>query len=134
MQQKTKPQTDITRDLYNEVAYNREVLKHIDENAALDTPESIAALNAAVRQLKAGAAYKVLSDVGTPEKGSFNETLSKVKNDIFFLGAAAGQDNSPILPEKYKPLLQKIGPQSYLKNIKKYTEQIYKALSTGEEI
>jgi hypothetical protein len=65
-----------------------------------------------------------------PEKGTLNHLLSQVKNDIFYLGAAADQDTNPILPEKYKPLLRKIGPQQYLRNIKKYTEQIYKILST----
>jgi hypothetical protein len=130
MQQKTETQNTITRDLYNEVAGNLEVLKRVDGNAALDTPEDVAALNAAVRQLKAGTAYNILYNAGSPEEGSFNWMLSKAKNDIFFLKAVVGQDNSPIIPEKYKPLLKKIQPQPYLKNIKKYTEQIYKALST----
>jgi hypothetical protein len=130
MQQKTETQNNISRDLYNEVAGNREVLKRVDENAALDTPEDVAALNAAIHQLKAGTAYNILYDAGRPEEGTFNWMLSKAQSDIFFLKAVAGQDNSPILPEKYKPLLKKIRPQTYLRNIKKYTEEIYKALST----
>jgi hypothetical protein len=124
------PKTNITRDLYNEIAANREVLSRIDENAAFDTPEEISALNTAIRQLKAGAAYNVLYNAGTPEKGTFNYLLSQVKNDIFFLGAIAGKDTSPVIPEKYKPLLQKIHPQEYLRNIKNHTEQLYKASST----
>jgi hypothetical protein len=135
MQQTTKPQTQpITKEekraLINEVAHNREVLSHIDENAAFDTPETIAALNIAIHQLEAGTAFNVLYNTGTHEKGTFNYLLSQVKNDIFFLGAIADKDNSPIIPEKYKPLLQKINPQEYLRNIKTYTEQIYKILST----
>jgi hypothetical protein len=130
MQEKTKTQNDVTRALYNEVAHNREVLSHIDENAPFDTPETIAALSAAIHQLKAGTAYKILYNTGTHEKGSFNYLLSQAKNDIFYLGAAADQDTNPMIPEKYKPLLQKIGPQTYLKNIKECTEQLYKILST----
>jgi hypothetical protein len=130
MQQETKTQNDITRALYAEVAHNREVLSRIDENAPFDTPETIAALNTAIHQLKAGTAYKILYNTGTHEKGSFNYLLSQVKNDIFFLRSIADQDTNTMIPEKYKPLLQKIGPQSYLKNIKECTEQIYKILST----
>jgi hypothetical protein len=130
MQQKTETQNNISRDLYNEVAGNLEVLKRLDENAALDTPEAVAALNTAVHRLKAGTAYNILYNAGRPEEGTFNWMLSKAQSDIFFLKAVADQDNSPILPEKYKPLLKKIRPQAYLRNIKKYTEQIYKALST----
>jgi hypothetical protein len=130
MQQKIEMKKDVSTALYNEVAGNREVLNRVDENAALDTPEAVAALNAAVHRLKAGTAYNILYDSGNPEEGTFNWMLSKAQSDIFFLKAVAGQDNSPILPEKYKPLLKKIRPQTYLRNIKKYTEQIYKALST----
>jgi hypothetical protein len=130
MNQKSETQNDVTRALYAEVAHNREVLKHIDENAPFDTPETIAALNTAIHQLKAGTACKVLYNTGTHEKGSFNYLLSQVKNDIFYLGAAADLDTNPMIPEKYKPLLRKIGPQQYLKNIKECTEQLYKILST----
>jgi hypothetical protein len=119
MKHKTETQNNISRDLYNEVVGNLEVLKRVGENAALDTPEDVAALNAAVHQLKAGTAYNILYNADDPEEGSFNWMLSKAKNDIFFLKAVAGQDNSSILPEKYKPLLKKIQPQPYLKNIKK---------------
>jgi hypothetical protein len=56
MKQTTKPQqqtkTNIPHALREEIVANREILKRVDENAAFDTPESLAALRSVIEQLK----------------------------------------------------------------------------------
>jgi hypothetical protein len=70
IQQKTGTQNNISRDLYNEVAGNRGVLKRVDGNTALDTPEAVAVLNAAIGELKVGTAATILLYTKTLREGT----------------------------------------------------------------
>jgi hypothetical protein len=67
MKQTIKPQqptmTNIPRALREETTHNREVLKHVDTNAALDSPEDTAALNSVIEQLKVGTAATILLNI-----------------------------------------------------------------------
>jgi hypothetical protein len=130
MQQKTETQNNISRDLYKEVAGNLEVLNRVDENAALDTPEDVAALRSVIGALKVGTATTILLYTKTLGEGTIRYNLSKALNGIFLLKSIDGMDSSAIVPQTHKPLLGKIRPVKYLADIKYYTERIYTALST----
>jgi hypothetical protein len=123
MQQKAETKNDIPHALREEIAANRELLKHVDENAAFDTPESLAALRSVIEELKTGTAATILMNIEKIEiEAPLRQPLGKALSGIFSLKNIVGFDNSAILPDKYKPLLGKISHKEYLTNIKENTE------------
>jgi hypothetical protein len=134
MQQKIEMEKDVSTALYNEVAGNLEVLNRVDENAALDTPEAVAALRSVIEQLKVKTASIVLLNVEkTGIEASLTQTLSDTLSGIFFLHTIITIDNSTIIPEAEKPLFKKIRPQKYLSTIKENIEQIYNTLTISTD-
>jgi hypothetical protein len=119
-----------SRDLYNEVAANHELLQRFDEKGVSDTTEDLAALRSVIRQIKVATASALLLKGEKVKEGTVYHTLSKSLRDIYCLKTIADMDSLEMLPDVYKPILKTISPQTYLAKIKNYTEQVYTALST----